>query len=211
MYSIMRLADFYKNTVAINDGGGGWAGCYYGIFTKIIAENNYTKVAEVGIGYGTHAKYILKNNPTVQRLYLIDPMVQYPNDGFSNDVMNQEPLVPGNNFNEFHDLIRQELLPYENRYTWFRTPSLSITNYHIEDASLDAVFVDGDHSYAAVRADLEFWWKKVRVGGQLLGDDFWMKDVERAVEEFSRKYNIPYDMLTLPNNTYKIYRFHKTA
>jgi SAM-dependent methyltransferase len=207
----MRLADFYKNTVAINDGGGGWAGYYYGVFTKIIADNNYTNVAEVGIGYGTHAKYILKNNPTVQRLYLIDPMVQYPNDGFSDDVMRQEPLVPGNNFNEFHDLIKQELLPFENRYTWFRVPSLAITNSQIKDGELDAVFVDGDHSYAAVRADLEFWWKKVRVGGQLLGDDYWMPDVARAVNDFANSLNIIYDLKTLPNNTYMIYRFHKTA
>jgi len=207
----MRLADFYKNTVAINDGGGGWAGYYYGVFTKIIADNNYTNVAEVGIGYGTHAKYILKNNPTVQRLYLIDPMVQYPNDGFSDDVMRQEPLVPGNNFNEFHDLIKQELLPFENRYTWFRVPSLAITNSQIKDGELDAVFVDGDHSYAAVRADLEFWWKKVRVGGQRLGDDYWMPDVARAVNDFANSLNIIYDLKTLPNNTYMIYRFHKTA
>lgn len=207
----MRLTDFYKNRVVENETGSGWAVYYYGVFTKIIADNNYTTVAEVGIGYGTHAKYILKNNPTVQRLYLIDPMIQYPNDGFSNDVMAQEAIVPGNNFNEFHDLIKQELLPFENRYTWFRVPSLTVTNSQIADGALDAVFVDGDHSYAAIRADLEFWWKKVRVGGQMLGDDFWMSDVAQAVNEFSVKYNVPYDLLTLPNNDYKIFRFHKTA
>jgi hypothetical protein len=206
----MLLLDFYKNTVTTNDEGGGWAGLYYGIFTKIIADNNYTTVAEVGIGYGTHAKYILKNNPTIQRLYLIDPMVQYSNDGFSDDIMKQEALVTGNNFNELYDLIKQELLPFENRYTWFRTPSLTITNSQISDGELDAVFVDGDHSYMAVCADLEFWWKKVRVGGQMLGDDYWMSDVSQAVNEFSVKYNVPYNFLTLPNNNYKIYQFYKT-
>jgi hypothetical protein len=206
----MKLVDFYNSTVAINDAGGGWAGCHYGIFTKIIADNNYTKVAEIGIGYGTHAKFILKNNPTLQRLYLIDPMVEYPNDGFSSDVMNQEATIPGNNFNEFYDLIKNELREFEERYTWFRVPSIAVTNSQINDGALDAVFVDADHSYAAARADLDFWWKKIRVGGQLLGDDYWMANVSRAVNDFSKSINVSYDFLTLPNNDYKIYRFHKT-
>lgn len=207
----MRLVDFYNNTVAINDGGGGWAGCHYGIFTKIIADNNYTKVAEVGIGYGTHAKYILKNNPTLQQLYLIDPMVEYPNDGFSMDVMNQEATVPGNNFNEFYDLIKKELREFEGHYTWFRTPSVSISNDQIADGTLDAVFIDADHSYAAVRADLEFWWKKIRVGGQMLGDDYWISSVAHATNEFAEEKNLSFDFLTLPNKDYKIFRFHKTS
>ena len=207
----MLLSDYYRNTVKLNEDGKGWAQYYYGVFSKVISDNNYRVVAEVGIGYGTHSKYILTHNPTVERLYLIDPVVFYPNDGFAADIMRQTPVIPGNNFNELHDLIHQELTPLGNRHTLFRVKSLEITNDQIADGALDAVFVDGDHSYAAVSADLEFWWKKVRVGGQLLGDDFWLKDVERAVNEFSTKYNIPYDMLTLPNNTYKIYRFHKTA
>ena len=207
----MLLSEFYKHSVAMNEAGDSWAKLYYGIFTNVISENNYTVVAEVGIGYGTHAKYILTHNPSVQRLYLVDPMVQYPNDRFSEDIMGQEPVIPGNNFNELYGLIKKELLPFEHRYTWFRTPSLSITNTQIKDEELDAVFIDGDHSYAAVIADLELWWSKVRVGGQLLGDDYLLYDVSSAVDEFAKKQNISYDLLTLPNNDHKIYRFHKTA
>lgn len=207
----MLLSDYYSNTVNLNETGKGWDQFYYGIFTKVIADNNYKVVAEVGIGYGTHAKYILKHNPTVERLYLIDPVQFYPNDGFATDIMKQTPVVPGNNFNELYDLINQELAPFGNRHTLFRVKSLEVTNDQIADGALDAVFVDGDHSYAAIHADLEFWWKKVRVGGQMLGDDFWMSDVAKAVNEFSVKYNVQYDLLTLPNNDYKIFRFHKTA
>jgi hypothetical protein len=207
----MRLSDYYRDVVGINDRGGGWAGYHYGIFTKVISDNNYTKVAEVGIGYGTHAKFILKNNLNIERLYLIDPMVEYPNDGFSRDVMNQEPVVPGNNFNEMYDLIKQELSPFEERYTWFRTPSVSILNDQIADGTLDAVFIDADHSHAAVRADLEFWWKKIRVGGQMLGDDYWIESVAHATNEFAEEKKLSFDFLSLPNKDYKIFRFHKTS
>lgn len=35
----------------------------------------------------------------------------------------------------------------------------------IEDGSLDFVFIDGNHSFEAVREDLMHWSRKVRPGG----------------------------------------------
>ena len=205
----MKLVDFYRQTVDLNDSQkGGWAQYYYGVLSQVINENGYKRVAEVGIGYGTHAKHVLKTTQ-VDQLYLVDPMVFYPNDGFADDVMKHEAVTPGNNFNEFADHIRSELSTWKSRFTWFRQPSLTITNDQIADRSLDCVFVDGDHSYAAVLADLTFWWKKVRPGGQLLGDDYWMPDVQRAVEQFARANRLTYDFLYRPGSTYKIFRFYK--
>ena len=206
----MSLKNWYKNVVNFNDNKtGGWAPIYYGVFSKVIEDNNYKKVAEVGIGYGTHAKYILKNNVNIEQLYLIDPTKYYPNDSFAEDIMNQTPEIPGNNFEELYTLICNELDPWKNNYTWFRTESLNITNEQISSESLDAVFIDGDHTYNAVLADLNFWWNKVRTGGQILGDDYWIDTVKNAVIEFAKQKNLTYDLLTLPNNSYQIYRFHK--
>jgi hypothetical protein len=204
-----KLADYYRKTVDINlKDDGGWAGCYYGVFTKVINENNYKNVAEVGIGYGAHAKYVLTTT-NIDRLTLIDPMKFYDKDGFADDIMKCEAEVEGNNFNELYNLINKELEPWKDKYTWHRTESLNVTNEQVADGSLDCVFVDGDHRYSAVIADLNFWWKKVRSGGQMLGDDFWMVDVSRAVNEFAQKNKLTIDFLTRPDKTYKIYRFHK--
>jgi hypothetical protein len=41
-------------------------------------------------------------------------------------------------------------------------------------ASLDFVFIDGDHSRAAVLADIAAWLPKVKVGGLLAGHDYRM-------------------------------------
>ena len=203
------LQAYYRNVVDINDSmKSGWASCYYGVFSKIINDNKYTKVAEVGIGYGTHAKYVLKTTD-VETLYLIDPMVFYPNDVFAEDIMKCIPKEPGNQFNEMYDLIRQELNPWASRYTWFRVPSLSITNEQIPDGSLDCVFVDGDHSYEAVKKDLAFWWAKIRVGGQILGDDYWTADVARAVHEFADEHNLKPEFLSAEGKTYLIFSFKK--
>ncbi len=206
---MQTLKDYYRKTVDANDAmKGGWAVKYYGVLSKIINDNNYKIVAEVGIGYGTHAKYVLKTT-NIDRLFLIDPMRYYPNDLFVEDILKCTSAKPNNHFNEMHELINNELHEWKDKYTWFRVGSLDVTNDQIADGSLDCVFVDGDHSYDAVKKDLPFWWKKVRSGGKLLGDDYWMKDVALAVNEFSRYIGITPEFLTAEGKGYKIFCFTK--
>ena len=54
-----------------------------------------------------------------------------------------------------------------------------------KDESLDAVFIDADHSYEAVKMDIQNWMPKVRKGGILAGHDytFAWPGVIRAVNE----------------------------
>lgn len=204
------LSDYYTNLINIwerggqNGGPGGWASCYYGIFEKIIKDNDFKIVAEVGIGYGFHAKQIL-DNTVIDKLFLIDPMQYYPNDAFATDVLSYggfELLVKN---------IKTHLNQHESRYTWFRQPSITIQNQQIPDESLDAVFIDADHSYDAVSKDLPFWWKKLKKGGWLLGDDYnsGHPGTTKAVDEFKVKNNLDITFLTKPNNTYPIYKFIK--
>ena len=60
----------------------------------------------------------------------------------------------------------------------------------VEDASLDMVFLDADHSYEGVRADIKAWLPKVRRGGWIGGHDYGNDEpaydfsgVKRAVNE----------------------------
>jgi predicted O-methyltransferase YrrM len=55
---------------------------------------------------------------------------------------------------------------------------------HVEDASLNFVFIDADHSYDAVSADIAAWAPKVRKGGAIMGHDIDHEDVCKAVTEF---------------------------
>ena len=47
----------------------------------------------------------------------------------------------------------------------------------------DFVFIDADHRYDAVKADIQSWQPNVRPGGMLSGHDFHWPGVERAVRE----------------------------
>lgn len=62
---------------------------------------------------------------------------------------------------------------------------------HWTDHSMDFVFLDADHFYESVRADLHAWWPKVHPSGVLAGHDYngrgdrrkgW--GVKQAVDEF---------------------------
>jgi hypothetical protein len=185
----------------------GWCVYYYGILSKIINEYNYKNCVEVGIGYGFHARQILENT-NVEKLILVDPSKWYPNDQFAIDVENN------GGFEKLVSKIKLMLSPWENRYTWIRKSSTEVLEDEVPDQSIDVVFIDGDHSYEAVTADLEFWWKKVKKGGQLLGDDYSSchPGTAKAVDEFAIKNNLKIDFLKKENgrcSNYVIYRFFK--
>jgi len=182
-----------------------WVRLYYGVISKVIKENNFKKCAEIGIGYGFHAKEILMNTD-VESLYLIDPYIPYANDGFPGDV---QKLF--GNFENLANNVKHNLEPYNNRYTWFRQPSVTIKNDQISDGSLDLVFIDADHSYEAVKNDLSFWYNKIRVGGWLMGDDYnsCHPGTTKAVDEFANKNNFKINFLKKNGTDYLIYYFIK--
>lgn len=41
-----------------------------------------------------------------------------------------------------------------------------------EDNSIEFCFLDGDHSYESIKADIEAWLPKVKHGGVIAGDDY---------------------------------------
>ena len=197
---------FYSELINIWKNEGGWAPYYYGVFSTVINENNFKKCAEVGIGYGFHARQIL-DNTDVEKLYLIDPM-QYYEDAFASDV------IDFGGFEKLTKNIKTHLKKYDDRYTWFRQPSTTITIEQIPDESLDAIFIDADHSYDAVKNDLKFWWTKVRKGGWLLGDDYSSchPGTTKAVDEFASTNNLNLEFLYKANSQvgkYPIYKFVK--
>ena len=53
-----------------------------------------------------------------------------------------------------------------------------------EDNSLDFVFIDADHRYENVKADIEAWINKVKNNGIIAGHDYgWCQDVRDAVHD----------------------------
>jgi predicted O-methyltransferase YrrM len=53
----------------------------------------------------------------------------------------------------------------------------------IKDGELDLIYVDGDHRYEAVLADLKGWLPKLRAGGVMAGHDWSFPAVKKALAE----------------------------
>ena len=132
--------------------------------------------AEVGVFRGQNSKELLKHYPQLQ-LTMID-------SGWGNEFRNKfEPC-------EVEKEAREKVAFAEGRYSIITTPSPQCAA-DFEDESFDFVFIDADHTYDAVKADIAAWWPKVRPNGVLAGHDYRsLMDrkgkfgVSQAVDEF---------------------------
>lgn len=157
----------------------------HGGLTKLWAELGYKKLAEIGTEQGKFADEIVRDNPGAY-LWCIDPYQAY--DRYEQH-QTQEKL------DRFYAEAQQRL---KDRAYMLRLPSLEAVK-HFDDDSLDAVFIDANHAYEYVKADIEAWAPKVRRGGMVAGHDYKPEGQERkplpfgvieAVNEYTAAHQI---------------------
>lgn len=74
---------------------------------------------------------------------------------------------------------------------------------NFDDASLDSIFIDGDHSYAGCRRDLEAWLPKLKPGGRIAGHDAVPGEgVQQAVVEIANARGLRLEILPPPKGHY---------
>lgn len=60
-----------------------------------------------------------------------------------------------------------------------------------DDNSIDAIYIDGDHSYKGVKSDLELYYTKIKKNGLILLDDYGnFVSVRSAVDDFCKEKKI---------------------
>jgi hypothetical protein len=120
----------------------------------------YKVGAEIGVARGLHAKKMCYAIPGV-KLFLIDPWKGYlvgPN------------ILTDEEANERYNLCVERLKKFNVEY--IIKPSMeAVTSF--EDNSLDFVYIDGNHEFDHVMADIIFWSQKVRPGGIVSGHDYY--------------------------------------
>ena len=83
-----------------------------------------------------------------------------------------------------YELFTNNMKPVENFYKSIRMDSKKACELYA-DKSLDFVFIDAEHSYESVLADIKCWEPKVKSGGIIGGHDYPTWDgVTRAVNEY---------------------------
>jgi len=132
--------------------------------------------AEIGVQRALFSIEILKTVKP-KKLFLIDPWMIYEPKKMSQD-----------GWNEFYEIVNERMKNKLN-VEIIRGKSIEILN-SFQDNYFDWIYIDGDHSYNAVKADLEISYKKVKTNGFITGDDFLFVDsneglgIIQAVTEF---------------------------
>lgn len=156
----------------------------YGFVTGLATTIGATRICEVGVAYGYHAEQILDTLREIEYQGVDPYLAGYdPTDCFVTDVARMFSDDPQRAMDRLYRTVADKLNWYDGRANLLRRPS-AVAASRMADESFDLVYLDGDHTYPGVTADLQAWYGKVRPGGVLCGDDFTWQSVREAVMRF---------------------------
>lgn len=128
------------------------------VLEGIIRQGDYRRIAEIGIKQGRTLDHLIASCKGIEYYLGVDKEKRWVNEA-----------------DQRHFLHSNVHVRWENSF---------VAASKIRDHSLDLVFIDADHSYESVFADIVAWRPKVRVGGILCGHDYGGKfdGVKKAVD-----------------------------
>ena len=149
---------------------------------------------EIGTMYGGASDRILRRLPSTLEHFVVDPFLAgYDDKGDVTSVrfatFAKDKGVPREHFS----LAWAEAMAYDFRrhfgcrYHLFHAKSLEGAP-HFENNSLDAIFIDGLHTYEGLLDDIRAWWPKLSTkGGLMIFNDYGSRafpGVQKAVQTF---------------------------
>lgn len=144
---------------------------------------------EVGVCEGDYSFQILSHWKG-RKLYSIDPWRAF----------GEEYQDVNNVSQELHErryqAVKSRLASFKERSEIIRKTSLEGALL-FENETLDFVYLDAQHSYEAVKADIQAWYPKLKKGGILSGHDYFdavldcgVFGVRQAVKEFAESQKL---------------------
>jgi hypothetical protein len=146
------------------------------LLTGLLAGN----AAELGVAEGNFSRDILNWPVKFPRLYLVDRWKFTPAQ--KGDASNSQKWHDGN----WAD-VQKKTAEYGDRVICLRGDTTEMADM-VPDRSLVLVYVDADHSYKAVMADIKAWASKLVAGGIMAFHDYDNPayGVKDAVQHFCR-------------------------
>lgn len=123
-----------------------------------LKDHGYQTGAEIGVFKGEFTEKFCRAGLT---MYAIDPWMAYKGAGRTEQHQEKQDA-------QFEETV-ERLSSYD--CTILRKTSMEALAY-IKDSELDFVYIDGDHSFRHIAADLVEWSQKVRKGGIIAGHDY---------------------------------------
>jgi predicted O-methyltransferase YrrM len=145
--------------------------------TKIIHRTYGEKPligVEIGTGFGENALSLL-HELSIERLYCIDPYVRYLDGGLRNTIIK---------YQQSSEYTLKTLSKFKN-VTFIRKFSSEACKEIPEN--VDFVYVDGNHGYDYVLADLRDYYPLIHEKGIIAGHDVLWSSVHKALDDFCRE------------------------
>ena len=161
------------------------------------------RVAEIGVWKGDFSALILREIAP-RKLHLIDPWKfygEYPHRRYGGRIArNQDDM------DEVFRVVQDRFRDHPAVVIHRETAGTVLPDF--DDDYFDWVYVDGNHSYEFVLADLRMCLPKMKRGGIIAGDDYewgpeWDYPVRRAVTDFCQENNLN-DNLEIIGSQYSI-------
>lgn len=124
-----------------------------------------SSMAEIGVWRGYLSIEILNTCQNIAKLFLVDAWEKYPT---YDDTINDQDME--DNYRQTLHHIRGHLPG--GRVKVIRGRSLDVARDNREIPPLDALFLDSNHSYEAVLADLRAWGPRLKPTGVILCHDY---------------------------------------
>jgi len=158
------------------------------LIKEFIREKDLKIICEVGVLGGNHAGQILREAPGVERFFLVDPYMPYSDLGQGESCDRQQADKARAQWDETAFRAYRLAVTFP-KTCLIRLPSL-VAFQLFKDNFFDLVYIDADHSYGSVRADIKVWYPKVKPGGYISGHGYgqgW-PEVRRAVNDSFGKF-----------------------
>ena len=127
------------------------------------------RIAEIGARYGESSIFMLSNFTEIEKYYIIDPYESY--EDYAHDGFDKE--IKKNSGDKLYEDIKSKLSNYPS--VEFLREYSSTGHEKIADEELDLCYIDGNHSYEYVLEDIKNFFPKIKPGGLICGDDFFMR------------------------------------
>lgn len=149
------------------------------ILSDLVRDNDLEVGVEVGVKEGENLFFIMDHCPDL-KMTGIDAWEQQlsETEGENYRTWNMEVM---------YDTVKKKAEKYGDRLEIIKAYSVDAAE-RFEDGSLDFVFIDAQHTYDSLKADIAAWEPKVREGGFLCGHDIHFPGVLRAVKEIFPDY-----------------------
>ncbi len=147
-------------------------------FFKTLPQVDKLVGVEIGVYRGDNAAEILNGLPFMEKLYLVDPYIDY---------RDAERYVPISEMEVSEEEAKEKLKDFERRVTWIRKNSVD-ASMDFDKGSLDFVYIDGNHDPDYVKEDIKYWRDKLKEDGKMGGHDYTYKFVKEAVDEMAELY-----------------------